>query len=116
MRKHIRRGHEFWQRLVDEFEGGAGREQHRAFAERRGVRCHSFQRWLYRLRRERSVGKRRSESRALPWPLVEVRNGPVADAAFEIDLPRGRRLRVPAVFDGETLRRLLAIIDSEPGA
>ena len=46
--------------------------------------------------------------------LIEVASGPTIDGRFEIDLPRGRRLRVPASFDGDALRRLLAIFDETP--
>jgi hypothetical protein len=47
MEKHIRRGREFWARLVGEFEAAGGIERHKAFAVRHGVRCYSSQRWLY---------------------------------------------------------------------
>jgi hypothetical protein len=44
------------------------------------------------------------------WPLVEVQGLAVGSGRFEVELPGGRRLLVPAAFDAETLRRLLAIL------
>ncbi|MGC9982849.1 MAG: hypothetical protein ABSF35_04360 [Polyangia bacterium] len=38
-------------------------------------------------------------------PVVEVQGVQVACGRFEIELPGGRRLRVPAGFDAERLRR-----------
>ncbi len=119
MEKHIRRGRDFWAKVVAEFEGGGAVERHKAFADRHGVRCDSFQRWLYRLRHEglsaghkpRRVDKRARTARALPWPLVEVQSGRVTDGGFEIESPGGWRVRVPPSFEAEGLRRLLAIFD-----
>jgi hypothetical protein len=121
MQKHVRRGREFWSRLVDEFEGADVVERHKAFADRHGVRCCSFQRWLYRLRHEglsaghkaRRADKRARTASALPWPLVEVQSGRVTDGRFEIESPGGWRVRVPPSFEAEGLRRLLAIFDEE---
>jgi hypothetical protein len=98
----VRRSHEFWARLIGEFEAGDGAESHVAFAERHGVGIGSFQRWLYRLRTEGQSPlrrtRRRSGSRAMagvPWPLVEVQPARVMDGRFEIELPDGRQVRVP---------------------
>lgn len=121
-RKVVRRGREFWAKLVDEFEGGGGEERHAAFADRHGVACDTFRRWLYLLRAEgrgrrwrtSRGGARRRPSPPMALSLIEVAGGPAADGRFEIELPRGRRLRIPASFDGEALRRLLAIFDETP--
>jgi len=121
MEKHIRRGRDFWAKVVAEFEGGGAVERHKAFADRHGVRCDSFQRWLYRVRREQRspprnaarVDKRARTARALPWPLVEVQSGRVTDGRFEIESPGGWRVRVPPSFEAEGLRRLLEIFDKE---
>ena len=122
MPKIDRRGHEFWAQLVGEFEDGGAVEEHRRFADRHGVKADTFRRWLYKLRAEKDGGRWRSshERKAppgttSPWPLVEVGSAEVADGRFEIDLPGGRRLRVPESFDTEALRRLLAIFDEKPG-
>ncbi len=116
--KVVRRGREFWTRLVEEFERGGGGEGHQEFADRHGVECDTFRRWLYLLRAEKRGRRWRTAlvTRRRPTPpvalsLIEVASGPAADRRFEIDLSRGRRLRVPASFDGEALRRLLAIVD-----
>lgn len=121
MPKFVRRGREFWAQVIGEFEGEGAVEPHQEFVDRHGVECDSFRRWLYRFRAERQGrawrGRHRRRTQkvaAVPWPLVEVQSGPVADGRFEVDLPRGRRLRVPASFEAEALRHLLAILDEEP--
>ncbi|HEV3191521.1 MAG TPA: hypothetical protein VGY54_13525 [Polyangiaceae bacterium] len=116
MQKHIRRGREFWAKVVAEFEDGGAVERHKAFAARHGVRCDSFQQWLYRFRREgpslaRDAPRADKGARAMPWPLVEVQSGRVSAGGFEIESPGGWRVRVPASFESEGLRRLLAIFD-----
>ncbi len=122
MRKDVRRGREFWAELVAEFERGGATELHQEFADGHGVACDTFRRWLYKLRAEKrgrrwrsSSGTRRKAPRPISLPLVEVQ-APHRDASdrFEIDLPDGRRLLVPAGFDADALRRLLAIFDEKP--
>jgi hypothetical protein len=117
MPKQIRRSRRFWTPLVEEFEEAGGAEGHRDFAARHNVECGSFQRWLYRLRAERrggpvrNRGARRSGTvKATPWPLVEVQGVPMGDSRFEIEFSNERRLRVPAGFDTEALRRLLRLL------
>jgi hypothetical protein len=121
MPKQVRRGREFWVQLVEEFEQGGSAEGHQEFAERQKVRCDSFRRWLYRLRAERN-GRRWRSSRgartrktggSVGWPLVEVQGVAVGDSRFEIELAGGRRLLVPASFDEEALRRLLAVLSEK---
>ncbi len=121
MPKFVRRGREFWSGLVEEFDREGAAEGHEEFATRHGVRCDTFRRWLYLLRAEKSgrvwQRRRRKAPRQVarnPWPLVEVEAAPAADTRFEIDLAQGRRLRVPVAFDGDALRRLLAIFDERP--
>jgi len=123
MPKFVRRGRDFWGALVEEFEAGGAVEEHRAFADRHHVKCDTFRRWLYLLRAERggrpwrtSRGVPRKSAPSIAWPLVEVQAGAAADGRFEIELPGGRRLRVPAAFDADALRRLLAIFDEKPSA
>lgn len=119
--KIVRRGRDFWTRLVDEFERGGGAERHQEFADRQGIECDTFRRWLYLLRAEKrgrrwrtALGTRRRPTPPVALSLIEVASGSAADGRFEIDLSRGRRLRVPASFDGDALRRLLAIFDETP--
>ncbi len=123
MPKFVRRGREFWAKLVAEFQRTGGDEPHAEFAGRHGIRVASFQRWLYRLRAEqqgRRWGRRRRkegrEAARVPWPLVEVQPARAADVRFEIELPGGRRLLVPESFDANALQKLLAILDEKPAA
>lgn len=77
------------------------------FAASDGVSVHTLRHWAWKLGRER-------ETRALSRvpPMIEVRARPVADDRFEIEVG-GRRVRVPATFDSEALRRLLAVVAEE---
>lgn len=117
MPKQTRRGRKFWVKLVKEFEQGGAAEGHQEFADRQKVQCDSFRRWLYRLRAEkrgrpwRSSGRgRRSKLAGAGWPLVEVQGVPVSSSRFEVELSGGRRVLVPASFEVEALRRLLAVL------
>ena len=117
MPKQTCRGRDFWAPLVEEFEGAGAAERHKQFAARQNVRCSSFETWLYWLRAEQAMGAQcRAESKPsgtakVPrWPLVEVQGVPIGDSRFEIELPGERRLRVPAGFDTEALRRLLKLL------
>jgi hypothetical protein len=117
MAKRRRRGREFWTRLIGEFEAGGGREEHQSFADRQGVRCDLFRRWLYKLRSE-AQGRRRhrrpggSAVVTPTWPLVEIqgRRFGLGEGGFEVELLGGVRLHVPPSFDQDALRRLLAIL------
>jgi hypothetical protein len=118
MPKQIRRSRRFWTPLVEEFEETGRAEGHQEFAARHNVECGSFQRWLYRLRAEkrgrplRNPGAKRSGAlRTGSWPLVEVQGVSMGDSRLEVELPGGRRLRVPAGFDMEALRRLLRVLN-----
>lgn len=108
---------------MTEFERGGAAELHQEFADRHGVACDTFRRWLYKLRAEKrgrlwrtARGARRKSPPPIALPLVEVQPARDVDDRFEIELPGGRRLYVPAAFDTETLRRLLAIFDETPAA
>ena len=117
MPKQICRGRDFWAPLVKEFEEGGAAERHKQFAARHNVRCSSFETWLYRLRAERGARPQRRANakpsgpvKTTPWPLVEVQGVPIGDSRFEVELPGGRRLHVPAGFDAEALGRLLKVL------
>lgn len=116
MRRHGRR---FWTELVAKFEDAGAVEKHEEFAARHGIRCDTFRRWLYLLRAEKRGRRWRPRGRRgtadappIAMPLVEVAATQMVDDRFEIDLGDGRRLRVPATFEVEALRRLLAIFDT----
>ncbi len=121
MPKRARHGRKFWVQLVEKFEQGGAAEGHQEFADRQKVGCESFRRWLYRLRAERKGRRWRGSRRGLPgktpagksWPVVEVQGLPVEDGRFEVELPGGCRLLLPAAFDEESLRRLLAALTEE---
>jgi transposase-like protein len=107
----MRASRETWRRRVERWaqSGQTAAE----FAAAGGFHAETLRHWKYKLRRERE-GKTSTPT----LPLVEVITSAAtttADARFEIELARGCRLRVPATFDGEALRRLLAIL-GEPEA
>jgi hypothetical protein len=119
MSKRMRRGREFWTKLVAEFEAGGGKERHESFAGRHGVRRESFERWLYRIRAEKAGRRwlvkrgRRAPGARASMPLVEVSSALLGDGRFEIELRSGVRLRVPERFEVDGLRRLLAVLDEK---
>lgn len=85
-----------------------------AFAGASGVNAGTLRHWKYRLRRPvppSAAAEGQRSGSTLRWPLVEVIGAPVPDARFELELARGRRVRVPASFDAEALRRLLVLLE-----
>jgi hypothetical protein len=46
-------------------------------------------------------------------PLVELRPS-LIETRIELELGAGRRLRIPAGFDVESLRRLLSVLETRP--
>jgi hypothetical protein len=50
----VRKGREYWQGLVSEFEAAPCR--HGEFAARHGVRVDTFRQWLYRVRAQQTSG------------------------------------------------------------
>ena len=117
----MRRGRKFWTKVIDNFEAGGSGERHQEFADRHGVECDTFRRWLYLLRAERRGRRWRSRRIATPapalaLPLVEVQPTRVADERLEVELRDGTRIRVPARFEAETLQQLLAILAGSPSS
>ena len=78
-----RRGREFWQRLVDEYERRPKGVTQVEFASKHGVNLGTLQSWLYRLRRDQSAMTRHKpaprfiEIETPVAPLVRVRVGAV---------------------------------------
>jgi hypothetical protein len=116
-----RRGRKFWTKLIDDYEAAGAGERHQEFADRHGVECDTFRRWLYLFRAERrgrrwQPGKGSAPAPAIALPLVEVQPLRAADARFEVELPDGVRIHVPSTFETGALRRLLTIITDKPAS
>ena len=77
------------------------------FAGRLGVSEKTVRRWSSRLAAQGGEGRGPEMSK-----IVEVRAAwPPADDRFEVRLPGGRRVGVPASFDGAALQRLLRVLE-----
>jgi len=117
---------EVWRERVEQWIKSG--QSARAFAEANGVNVWTLRGWRARLERSkqpergpnaaasRQAGeRRRARSGAAALPFVEL----VASAAlspspedrFEIVLGGGRTIRVPARFDAQALRALVAVVD-----
>lgn len=92
---------ECWARLIAEQE--AGGESIRAFCRRHTVGENSFYWWRRRLRENHGVRFAMVETR--PWPV-----GAEMEAALELVLPNGERLRIARSVDAATLRLTLDAI------
>lgn len=80
------------------------------YAERIGVKEATLRHWKWQL----GADHRRGGSAHQPPPFVDVTAAVLsarADAAFELVLTDGRRLRIPSSFDGDALRRILAVLE-----
>jgi hypothetical protein len=90
----------------------------REFAKRVGINAGTLSHWAWRLGRAGEADGRGREpikrGGASHASFVELVAGAIEDRRFELDLGDGRRLRIPAGFDGAGLERLLAVLD-RPG-
>jgi len=88
------------------------------FATELGINPRSLTFWKWQLGKgsERSAAssavtvKSDKESTTRTLPLIELAQ-PSAPARFELELGGGRRVTIPATFDADALRRLLAVLD-----
>jgi transposase len=112
----MRANRDEWRRRVARWaKSGKSAEE---FAAAGGFHPATLRHWKYRLRRDEEEGgaardRRRSARARGDWPLVEVLGAPAMDLRFEVELRGGRRVRVPAQFDVDALRHLLAVLEEE---
>jgi transposase len=80
------------------------------FARYEGVREATLRHWRWQL----GAGRRRQsrESRARFVEIVPARAAGISEEGFEVMLESGTRVRVPAVFDGDALAKLLSALQS----
>lgn len=120
----IRRGEtdraKYWRSIVEQWEwSGLSRAE---FCRQRGINGGTFAWWKRRLRqasgelparrgRPRKGAERFVEVRVAPASAVELA-GTSSLPAYEIVLARGRSIRVPSQFDGQTLSRLISAVES----
>jgi len=106
-----------WQKRIERWsDSGLSAEQ---FAAETGINAGTLQFWKYKLRKQRGDASPRRAPRNVPAPivssLVEVRPVNVAaDSRFEIELNNGRRLRLPATFDPDAVKTLVAVLEAAP--
>ena len=97
-----------WRGLVREQESSG--ESVQEFARQRGLAPATIYWWRSRLRRRSS--KRGERMQLAPVTVLRSPGSPRSSAeGFEVELANGRRLRVPADFDGEALGRLLTTLE-----
>lgn len=84
----------------------------REFAGRAGISAGTLSHWAWRLGRDddRSGGSGRRARTAPRASFVELVAGATDDRRFELEFGDGRRLHIPAQFDGAGLEQLLAVL------
>jgi hypothetical protein len=100
----MRRSREEWRRLIARWQRSG--QTAAAFAAGAGLNVKTLQFWKYALTRETDAAP------ASVKGIVELRTVGWSDQRFELELVGGRRLRVPPAFDGEALKRLLAVLEA----
>ena len=84
------------------------------FAEQIGVEVDRLRHWKWRLAKDdRATNAASAESPPSSFPFVEVTPTPALEREAPIIVvvaPSGFCIRVPARFDADTLRRLLAVV------
>jgi hypothetical protein len=104
---------EVWIKRVERWrDSGLGAKE---FADQAGVDSDRLRHWKWRLAKEDTARKVESceSTVSTPLPFVEVTPTPIRDrddAIIEVVAPSGFCIRVPARFDADTLRRLLAVV------
>jgi transposase-like protein len=82
------------------------------FAQEEGVRPATLRHWKWQLRAD---GRGRREGRRREAKFVEIvtpqRTERGEGEGFEVQLGNGTRVRIPQLFDGDGLRRLLEILE-----
>lgn len=100
---------EEWRKRVERWrESGLSAEQ---FASEVGINAGTLRFWQSKLRKLARDDAAAPKARAPQASFVEVRSTSTADHTFELELDRGRRLRVPASFDAGALVRLLDVLE-----
>lgn len=115
----MRTSRDEWKKLVERWrESGLTAEQ---YAAELGINAGTLKFWKYKLGRPqtatevRQPGPKKSKREGRALPLVEVKPTVLAATAeFELELGGGKRLRIPASFEAEALRRLLAVLTGAP--
>ncbi len=114
---------DYWREVIREQE--ASGLSIAAFCRQRGVGQASFYNWRVKLRQQDDPANRQA-AKFVPIELSAVPLGqgamdhsattPATAACddFEVLLGNGRRLRVPASFDPQTLRELLDVLEKLP--
>ena len=90
----MRRGREFWVSTIAEFE--RSQLTQKSFAQRRGIALATLQWWLAKLRRERASSVSLVPVRVIASTAPTARSEMAADAAIEVELRSGVRLRLAA--------------------
>jgi transposase-like protein len=106
-------GRDEWRRRIDRWKdsGLTAKE----FAAELGINAGTLQVWRYKLRGDRRQRPRtKASSDTILSSLVEVRPPVIAgvDHRLEIEVANGRRVRVGIGFDVDTLRALLAVLET----
>jgi len=109
-----------WARLVKRWRRSG--QSAREFAQNAGVNAGTLAYWAWRLNRQRARadgGKVKGRSRtvragAQERSFVELVVDRHEGSGFLLELGDGRRLRIPSAFDGDALRRLLAVLGDAP--
>ena len=92
------------------------------FAAELGINPRSLVFWKWQLKRDAGGASATSPQRApmvsrrrsvAKLPLVELRPS-LLETRIELELGAGRRLKIPAGFDVESLRRLLSVLETRP--
>jgi lambda repressor-like predicted transcriptional regulator len=116
---------EHWADVVTEWrESGLSQKE---FCQRRGISDRALNNWLYkspyrervaRILAARSQGDLVTQTpRFLPVAVLDpttATHAQVTSAAIEVVLKSGPRIAVTPGFDAETLRRVVAVLESRP--
>jgi hypothetical protein len=105
------RGEAYWKPWIEQWKQSGLKQTD--FCLQHSLSLEMFRRWFWKLRKQEEAKSERERPAFLP---VEVVSPPPTNAAmaFDLVLPRGRIIRVPAGFDPKALAELIAAVESVP--
>lgn len=106
----MRTSRDEWRKRVERWkDSGLTAEQ---YASELGINAKTLQFWKYKLAKPTPSAQRarRHPRVEATLPLIEVQAASADGSAFELELSGGKRLRIPAAFEVESLERLLAVL------
>lgn len=99
------RGEEYWEPVYKEYESSG--EMLEAFCMSRDIRSSTFKNWIYKFRRQQTLGREDFIEIKLPRSNKEEE--------YRLVVNGGRELIVGGIYDVRRIRELIGVLEMEKG-